>query len=125
MSGPPKFGMETPPPRWPPREWWAVKLQQILAISFIAALIVWGVIHCVSVLSTDTPPSPSKEFVDGFEKGVRYGLIAKTTHPDEDSIPELTKEAVRLYYFTLVHQAKCAAPTSFTRATTGHRTNEQ
>lgn len=42
-------------------------------------------------------PSPSAEFIDGFEKGVRYGLIAKMNKPDEDSIAELTKEAIKLY----------------------------
>lgn len=42
-------------------------------------------------------PSPSAEFIKAFELGVRYGLIAKLNSPDEDSIDELTKEAVKWY----------------------------
>jgi hypothetical protein len=38
-------------------------------------------------------PPPTKEFVEGFEKGVRYGILAVETHPSENWIPKLIEYA--------------------------------
>ena len=47
------------------------------------------------------PPPPSAEFVVGFEAGVRYGLVAKSRHPQEDDIPTLIDRA-KFYYWLIV-----------------------
>jgi hypothetical protein len=51
-------------------------------------------------------PHPSKDFVTGFESGVRYGLIAKVFNPEEDDIPVLTNIAKSMYFKLVVDEGK-------------------
>ena len=60
-----------------------------------------------SVIYESLPP-PGAEWIEGFEQGVRWGLIAFLQNPEESHIPTITDEAKKLYYFYIVHQAKSA-----------------
>lgn len=46
------------------------------------------------------------DFVEGFEAGVRYGLIAQMQNPQEDDIRMLTEKAKRWYWLVVVDGGK-------------------
>jgi hypothetical protein len=65
----------------------------------VAAVSFWK----DSVVSKPRDPMSSKpcaslDFREGFEKGARYALIVHTVKPDGDSIPDITAEAMALYW---------------------------
>lgn len=47
---------------------------------------------------------PSPDFVTGFEKGVRYGILAYRENPDEDSLRVHTDNAKALYWMVEVNR---------------------
>lgn len=60
----------------------------------------------LGLLAADRKAPPSKDFLDGFTAGVRYGLLARMENPKEDSIPNLTEEAKKLYWLIVVDEGK-------------------
>lgn len=78
----------------------AILAAAAIAIGFTAA-IAFGLCLLRAGLK-EAKPSPSKDFVEGFEAGVRYGLIARAGNPSEDSIPKLTEIAKAWYWRVVV-----------------------
>ncbi len=74
------------------------------ATALAVACIAWLVLH--SAEKKTSKPGPSKDFVKGFEAGVRYGLIAHGNSPKEDSLPKLTQEAAWWYCLTTEDKGK-------------------
>lgn len=60
----------------------------------------------LGLLAADRKAPPSKDFVDGFTAGVRYGLIARMQNPKQDDIPTLTEVAKKLYWVIVVDEGK-------------------
>lgn len=50
----------------------------------------------------EIPPAPSKDFIAGFEAGVRYGLLARAATPDENNITKITEAAKKWYWIVVV-----------------------
>ena len=48
--------------------------------------------------------APSTDFVAEFEEGVRYGLLARSQAPTEDSLPVLTDLAKKYYWHVVIQK---------------------
>lgn len=74
------------------------------ATALAVACSAWLVLRAADAKTPKSPPS--KDFVEGFEAGVRYGLMARAANPKQDSIPKLTEEAKKWYWLIVVDEGK-------------------
>ena len=68
-------------------------------------VITIATVACLGLFAADKKAPPTKDFVSGFEAGVRWGLIAKAFNQKESDIPKLTVEAKQLYWIMMVDVA--------------------
>jgi len=64
----------------------------------IAAALAVACSAGLGLLAADRKAPPTKDFVDGFTAGVRYGLIARMQNPKQDDIPTLTDKPKNPYW---------------------------
>ena len=82
----------------------------LVVVGMLLALLLWGGLALsdklpIPGLDPDNG-SPTRDYLYGFECGVRWGLVAKMLNPEQDSIPDLTKYAKYLHWRIVVGEKK-------------------
>ena len=83
-------------------------------------------VACLGLFAADKKAPPSKDFVSGFEAGVRWGIIAKVYNPNANDLPTLTTAAKQLYWLMVVDESRSlidAVTNNSTGITTRSQTN--
>lgn len=68
----------------------------------VSGIVLVALVGLGAELKSPLKAPPSKDFVEGFEAGVRYGLIQFLKDPSQQDIPKITEEAKQLYFLFVV-----------------------
>lgn len=76
-------------------------MKKRLVIGIVIATYSLATVVAVFAQNRKLPPPPSKEFIEGFNAGVRFGRIAAISDPNIKDMDTLTEEA-KIWYFNIV-----------------------